>query len=62
MRKWIPVLLAVLFVIVCLLLAAPAPASAVITPYIRFVTAAGWTAVLLIVAFLAYVVYTAKKR
>ena len=61
MRKWIPMLLAVLFVIVCLLLAAPAPASAV-TPYIRFVTAAGWIAVFLIVVFLAYVVYTAKKR
>jgi len=62
MRKWIPMLLAVLFVIVCLLLAAPAPASAAVTPYIRFVTAAGWIAVFLIVVFLAYVVYTAKKR
>lgn len=62
MRKWIPVLLVLLFLVVCLLLAAPIPASASLTPYIRFVTAAGWLAVVLIVVFLAYVVYTAKKR
>lgn len=62
MRKWIPVLPAVLFILVCLLLAAPGPVSAVLAPYIRFVTAAGWLAAALIVAFVAYVVYTAKKR
>lgn len=62
MRKWIPVIPAVLFVVVCLLLASPGPASAALAPYIRFVTAAGWTAAALIVAFVAYVVYTAKKR
>jgi len=62
MRKWIPVLLTVLFLSVCLLLAAPSPASVPPTPYLQFVTAAGWIAVVLIVIFLAYVVYTAKKR
>lgn len=62
MRKWLPVLLSVLFMVVCLLLAQPVPASAALTPYLRFVTAAGWIAVVLILVFLAYVVYTAKKR
>jgi len=62
MRKWIPVVLTVLFVWVCMLLALPGPVSASLTPYMRFVTASGWTAVFCIVAFLAYVVYTAKKR
>ena len=45
MRKWIPVVLTVLFVWVCMLLALPGPVSAALTPYMRFVTASGWTAV-----------------
>ncbi len=62
MRKWLPVILTVLFVLVCMLLAQPGPVSASLTTYMQFVTASGWTAVFCIVAFLAYVVYTAKKR
>ncbi len=62
MRKWLPVILAVLFAGVCMLLALPGPVSETLSIYMRFVTASAWTAVLCIVAFLAYVVYTAKKR
>ena len=62
MRNWLPMLLSLLFFCVCMLLALPGPVSVSLTPYVPFVTAAGWIAVALIVIFLAYVVYTAKKR
>ncbi|MBQ8641673.1 MAG: hypothetical protein IJ480_05590 [Clostridia bacterium] len=62
MRNWMPMILTLLFLWVCMILALPGPVSASLTPYVPFVTAAGWIAVALILVFLAYVVYTAKKR
>lgn len=62
MRKWIAGVLTALFVWVCMLLAQPVTVSGALGPYVQFVTASGWIAVFCIVAFLAYVVFTAKKR
>jgi len=51
-----------LFLLVCGLLVLPGPSTEMLGSYINAVTAAGWTAVALILLFLYYVFRTEGKR
>ncbi len=62
MRKWLPGILTVLFLWVCMLFAHPMPVSAEHLPLMQFVSVSGWTAVGLIVVFLCYAMYRTRKR